>query len=91
MSVEVVIKKVPREVSGKLVKVNESCRLPPELARSLENKGLCVIVAKGLPVAMEDDVQPFVKIETKEAKTARADAASAKKKRAEGKKKAKAK
>ena len=88
MSVKVVLKRVPREVSGRFVKVNEECRLPHELARSLERKGLCVIVAVGVPVAMETRVQPDIEVETKVAKKARTKAAKTKKARTDGKKKA---
>lgn len=84
MSVKVVIKQVPREVSGRLVKVNEGCRLPPELARSLEREGLCVIVAVGVPVPMETRVQPDIEVETKAAEKARTKAAKVKKARADG-------
>ncbi len=89
MSVQVVIKKHHREVSGRLVKVNEECRLPEGVARTLENKGLCVIVAVGQPVEMVDPVQPDVEVKTPEAKKAVAKAAKVKTAREAGKKKAK--
>ena len=88
MSVKVVIKQFPREVSGRIVKVNEECRLPESLAMVLENKGLCVIVAKGKPVAMETRVQPDVEVKTPRAKKAVAKAAKVKKARDDAKKKA---
>jgi hypothetical protein len=88
MSVKVIIKREPREVSGRIVLVNEECRLPEGLARTLEDKGLCVIVAVGQPVAMETRVQPDVDVETKIAKKAVAKAAKVKKARDDGKKKA---
>ena len=88
MSVQVVIKKHSRSVSGRMVKVNEECRMPEGVARTLENKGLCVIVAVGEPVAMVDPVQPDVEVKTKVAKTAKAKAAKVKKTRATAKKKA---
>ena len=88
MSVKVVIKKCQRVVSGRLVKINEECRLPEGVARTLENKGLCVIVAVGQPVAMVDPVQPDVEVKTKVAKAAKAKAAEMKKKRPAAKKKA---
>jgi hypothetical protein len=71
-----------------MVMVNEECRLPPELARTLEREGLCVIVARGVPVAMETRVQPDVDVETKTAKKAKAKAAKVTKARANAKKKA---
>ncbi len=88
MSVKVVIKKCQRVVSGRLVKINEECRLPEGLARTLENKGLCVIVAVGQPVAMVDPVQPDVEVKTPKATRAAAKAAKVKATRAAAKKKA---
>jgi hypothetical protein len=88
MSVKVIIKGEQREVAGKTVKINEECRLPHDLARTLESKGLCVIVAIGEPVAMETRVQPDVEIKTKVAKKAVAKSAKITKARADAKKKA---
>ncbi len=88
MSVKVIIKKHPRNVSGRMVRVNEECRVPDSIAQNLEDKGLCVIVAKGEPVAMESPVQPDVEIKTPAAKKAVAKAAKVKKARADAKKKA---
>lgn len=89
MSVKVIIKGEQREVAGKTVKINEECRLPHDYARILESKGLCVIVAVGVPVAMETRVQPDVEVKTKVAKKATAKAAKVKKERADAKKAAK--
>ncbi len=88
MSVKVIIKKCQREVGTRMVKVNEECRMPEGVARTLENKGLCVIVAVGQPVEMVDPVQPDVEVKTKVAKDAKAKAAKVKKARADAKKKA---
>ena len=89
MSHKVVIKKFPREVSGKLVKVNDQCRLPNELAHTLEAKGECVIIARGEPVPMDAKVQPDVEVITPKAKTAKAKAVKITKARAAAKAKAK--
>jgi hypothetical protein len=88
MSVKVIIKRESREVSGRIVKVNEECRLPHGLARTLEDKGLCVIVAVGEPVPMVARVQPDIEVKTPVAKKAVAKAAKVKKARADAKKKA---
>jgi hypothetical protein len=88
MSVKVIVKGEQLEVNGKIVGVDEECRLPHDYARVLEDKGLCVIVAVGQPVEMVDPVQPDVEVKTPAAKKAVADAA-AKKKRVTKKKAAK--
>ncbi len=87
MSVKVVIKKSQLEVNGRIVLIDEECRLPEGLARTLEDQGLCVIVAVGQPVEMVDPVQPDVEVKTPVAKKAVAKAAETKKKRADAKKK----
>jgi hypothetical protein len=91
MAKRVVIKRQPREVSGKLVKVNEECTLPNELARSLENKGLCVIVEHGAAVEMVETKMEMVPAKNTKAKAAKAKAAKVAKARAAGKAKAKGK
>ncbi len=88
MSVKVVIKKSQLEVNGRIVQIDEECRLPEGLARTLEDQGLCVIVAVGQPVEMVNPVQPDVEVKTKVAKDAKAKAAKVKKARADAKKKA---
>ena len=80
MSKKVIIKQVSCEVAGKTVPINGECRLPDGLADSMENKGLCVIIADGVRVqASVDDEE--IERHTPAAKKAVEDALTAKKKR----------
>jgi hypothetical protein len=88
MAKRVVLKEQPRMVGTKLVKVNEECTLPNELARSLENKGLCVIVEHGGAVEMVETKMEMVPAKNTKAKAAKAKATKTAKARATGKKKA---
>ena len=53
MGKRVILRKHPRNVSGRMLKPGQECTLPDELARSLENKGLCTILvsAEATPAA----------------------------------------
>ena len=83
MSKAVVIKKLPHKVGGKLVKVNEQCRLPDGLADAMAAEGLCTIVGDTVDGALEPRDDP-------EAKEAVKVAADTKKARAAGLAKAEA-
>jgi hypothetical protein len=88
MAKRVVLKEQPRMVGTKLVKVNEECTLPNELARSLEAKGFCVIVEHGKAVEMIETKMEMVPAKNTKAKAAKKKAADVKAKRKAGKKKA---
>jgi hypothetical protein len=85
MSKKVVLKKYPREISGRVVKVNEQCTLPDGLALSLEAQGLCVIVTDGVRAPLTENDE-HVERDTPDAKVAVKEAEAVAKKRAAAKK-----